>query len=86
MAHSGAQKITRPELALMETDEGLQAVSPTEKHGRLLKNKHDPQNHAKQHEMDDLIRVISRHLVDVRLQFPFRGAAEEVGSPSLLLP
>jgi hypothetical protein len=64
MAHSGAQKITRLELALMETDEGLQAVSPTEKHGRLLKNKHDPQNHAKQHEMDDLIRVISRDLVD----------------------
>jgi len=48
----------------METDEGLQAVSPTEKHGRLLKNKHDPQNHAKQHEMDDLVRVISRDLVD----------------------
>ncbi len=30
----------------------------------MLKNKHDPRNHTKQHEMDELIRVISCDLVD----------------------
>jgi hypothetical protein len=33
-------------------------------HYRLRKNKHDPRNHTKLHEMDALIRVISCNFVD----------------------